>query len=201
MIEMIEISNRIVSTELFEEQFICDLKSCYGNCCVYGDAGAPLTEVEAEILGQEFDNYRLHMTGQGLESIKNQGNWVYDREGDKVTPLNNGKECAYTYFEDNIAFCAIEKAFLEEKTTFRKPISCHLYPLRVSNLGNYEALNYHRWAICDAARLLGKKKKMPVFRFLKDAIIRAFGEEFYDEMEIVYSEFNKRFVFKQPRNS
>jgi hypothetical protein len=195
---MIEISNKIVSTDLFMEQFLCDLPACKGNCCVHGDAGAPLTDDEALILEREFTSYKSFMTGQGLETIANQGFWVPDLEGEKVTPLNNGKECAYVYFDKNIAFCAIEKAWLEKRTVFRKPVSCHLYPLRVSKLGNYDALNYHRWAICDAARTLGKKEKMPVFRFLKEAICRSFGEDFYNEMEKVYAEYSRQFVLKQP---
>jgi len=113
-------------------------------------------------------------------------------DGDKVTPLIKGKECAYTYFKEKIAFCGIEKAWEESKIPFRKPLSCHLYPIRVSQIGEMTALNYHRWPVCDPARKLGRKKGLPVFRFLKDALIRAYGTDFYHELETVYEQWKNR---------
>jgi Protein of unknown function (DUF3109) len=188
---MIQIEDKLVSSELFEEHFICHLEKCLGNCCVFGDAGAPLKDEEAKFLEKEFERIRPFIREEGAESVDKQGKWLFDTDGDKVTPLIKGKECAYTVFENNIAKCGIEKAYEEGAVDFRKPISCHLYPIRLSKVSDYTALNYHRWGVCEPARVLGKKEGLPVFRFLKDSIIRCFGESFYKEMELVYNELNK----------
>jgi hypothetical protein len=132
------------------------------------------------------------MRAEGIREVKEQGSWMVDRDGDKVTPLVNREECAYVIFEDGIAWCAIEKAYIEGVVPFQKPVSCHLYPIRVSPLKTGVALNYHRWSICEPARILGKKEQVPVFRFLKDPITRVYGSEFYEELEIVYKELSKR---------
>lgn len=195
---MIRIDDKLVSTELFDEMFICNLPVCRGNCCVQGDAGAPLMAGEAELLEKNYPSFRQDMTRKGCESIEKYGKWQTDREGDQVTTLVDGKECAYAYFINGVAHCAIEKAFLEGRTGFRKPLSCHLYPIRISRVGEYTALNYHRWPICNPARELGREQKLPVFRFLKESITRAFGEGFYLEVEKVFSEYNTGFAFKQP---
>ena len=187
---MIQIGNKLVSMDLFEVEFICHLEKCHGSCCVIGDAGAPLAEGEEKILEEEYDNIKDCISGKGREAIEEQGKWVVDYEGDKVTPLVGGNECAYTYFENGIAYCGIEKAWREGKTTFRKPVSCHLYPLRESRVGKYTALNYHNWGICQPARLLGHDQKVPAFRFLREAIERAYGEDFYRELEEVYRELH-----------
>lgn len=189
---MIQIQDKLVSSELFEEKFICHLEKCLGNCCVYGDAGAPLEDDEAKILEEEFEKIRPFIRPEGAKAIDEQGKWLIDTDGDKVTPLIMGEECAYTIFENNIAMCCIEKAFEKGALDFRKPVSCHLYPIRISKVGNYTALNYHKWGICEPARVLGKKEGLPVFRFLKDAITRCFGENFYNELELVYNELNKQ---------
>ena len=120
--------------------------------------------------------------------VREQGAWVVDRDNEKVTPLIGREECAYVIFEDKIARCAIERAYEEGTISFRKPVSCHLYPIRVGKLKQGFALNYHQWSICEPARILGEKEGVPVFRFLKDAIIRVYGEEFYGELEMVYRE-------------
>jgi len=190
---MVQIDNILISSELFEEKFICDLGKCLGNCCIYGDAGAPLEDYEAGILEKEFNAIHSYIRPVGVEEIRKSGTWVIDFEGDKVTPLIHGKEeCAYVVFENNIAKCGIEQAFEAGATKFRKPVSCHLYPIRLSKVGDYTAMNYHRWHICEPARNLGKKEGLPVFRFLKDSITRQFGEKFYTEMEQVYSELKNR---------
>ncbi|MGC9343067.1 MAG: DUF3109 family protein [Bacteroidales bacterium] len=189
---MIQIGDKIISTELFNEQFHCHLDICHGNCCVFGDSGAPLEDREAEILEKYFPSIQDFLTEKGRETIKSKGTWIIDDDGDKVTPLIHGEECAYTFFEGEIAFCGIEKAWEEGKISFQKPISCHLYPIRVSKVGQMTALNYHRWPICDPARKLGKKKNLPVFRFLKDSIVRAWGIDFYNELEVVYKEWKNR---------
>ncbi len=187
---MIQIGNKIVSSELFDVEFICHLERCHGSCCVIGDAGAPLDDGEENILEQEYKNIKDFITEKGQESIEEQGTWVIDHDGDKVTPLNDGNECAYTWFEKGIAYCGIERAWRAGKTSFRKPVSCHLYPIRVSRVGKYTALNYHSWGICEPARILGKDQKLPAFRFLREAIIRVYGEAFYDELEAVYKELH-----------
>ena len=188
---MIQIGDKIVSRELFENHFICDLPSCHGNCCVIGDSGAPLEEDEAVVLSQHIDEIRPYLRREALRAIDEQGSWVIDADGDKVTPLIGREECAYVVFNDGIAWCAIEQAFEEGTISFRKPVSCHLYPIRVNKMGKGIALNYHRWGICEPARIMGKKEGVPVFMFLKDPIERVYGKEFYQELELVYSELNK----------
>lgn len=185
---MIQIGEKIVSRELFEMHFICHLEKCEGNCCVFGDSGAPLEEEEAANLSGELKTILPFLRAEGKRAAREQGAWVIDMENEKVTPLVGREECAYAVFEDGIARCAIEQAYDEGAISFRKPVSCHLYPIRVTKLKQGIALNYHQWSICEPARILGKKEGLPVFRFLKDPLIRVYGEEFYEELEIVYRE-------------
>ena len=194
---MIQIGDKIISRDLFEKHFICHLEKCEGNCCVFGDAGAPLEDNEAEALSRDLGKIIPFIRAEGKRAVGEQGAWVIDRDGEKVTPLIGREECAYVIFEDNIARCAIEQAFEEEAISFRKPVSCHLYPIRVGKLKHGIALNYHQWSICEPARLLGEKEGIPVFRFLKDAITRVYGKEFYDELEMVYREL----IQKEPNNT
>lgn len=183
---MIQIGEKIISRDLFENHFICHLEKCEGNCCVFGDSGAPLEDSEAESLAGELKEIMPYMRAEGKRAVSEQGAWVIDNDGDKVTPLVNREECVFVVFEDSIARCAVEQAYDSGAISFRKPISCHLYPIRVSKLKQGIALNYHQWSICEPARILGTREGVPVFRFLKDPIIRVFGEEFYEELEIVY---------------
>lgn len=185
---MIQIGDKIISRELLENQFICHLAKCKGNCCVFGDSGAPLEDKEADMIGQYIDEIKPFMRPEGLRAINEKGGWVIDNDGDKVTPLVGWEECAFAIFENGIARCAIEKAYEEKSIPFQKPESCHLYPIRVSKLRNGIALNYHKWGICEPARVLGEKEGVPVFRFLKDPITRVYGAQFYQELEIVYEE-------------
>ena len=189
---MIQIGDKIISRDLFDNHFICDLKKCQGSCCVFGDSGAPLEDQEAEHIEENIDEIKPFLRPEGLRAVNEKGGWEIDSDGDKVTPLVGWEECAYVVFEDDIARCAIEIAYDEGAIPFRKPVSCHLYPIRVNKLKNGIALNYHRWSICEPARLLGKKEDLPVFRFLKDPITRIYGETFYKELEIVFSELNKK---------
>ena len=138
---------------------------------------------------QYLEEIKAFMRAEGIRAINEYGGWVIDSDGDKVTPLVGREECAFVVFEEGIARCAIEKAYEEDSIPFQKPISCHLYPIRVNKLKNGIALNYHQWSICEPARLLGKKEGVPVFRFLKDPITRVYGKQFYNELEIVYDEF------------
>lgn len=185
---MIQIGDKIVSRALFENHFLCHLEKCEGNCCVFGDSGAPLESVEADLLEKNIERITPYMRAEGLRAVKEKGTWVIDSDGDQVTPLVGREECAYVVFEEGIARCAVEKAYEEGSINFQKPVSCHLYPIRIGKLKNATALNYHQWSICEPARILGKKKGLPVFRFLRDPITRVFGTEFYDELELVYRE-------------
>ena len=190
---MIQIGDKIISRDLFENHFICDLKKCEGNCCVFGDSGAPLEDDEPELIEDNLDDIKPYMRAEGLRAVDEKGGWVIDNDGDKVTPLVGWEECAFVVFDNDIARCAIEMAYEDGAIPFQKPVSCHLYPIRVNKLKNGIALNYHRWSICEPARLLGKKEGVPVFRFLKDPITRVYGEEFYNELEIVFRELiNKK---------
>jgi hypothetical protein len=187
---MIQIGEVIVSSDLFENHFHCDLGQCEGNCCVFGDSGAPLEEGEEELLELHLQSIKPYMRTEGIREVNEQGAWVVDHDGDKVTPLVNREECAYVYFEEEIARCAIERAYEENSVPMQKPVSCHLYPIRVSKLKNAKALNYHRWSICEPARILGERKGLPVFRFLRDSIIRVYGQKFFEELEGIYKEIS-----------
>lgn len=181
---MIEIDDKIVSADLLRECFACDLAQCRGICCVEGNAGAPLEEDEVEVLEREYPNYRPCMTRAGIEAVERQGFMVVDDDGDLTTPLVGGAECAYAYRENGVTLCAIEKAWQEGLTPFRKPVSCHLYPIRVMRFSNGTVgLNYHRWSICEPARRCGAKRGIRVYQALREPIIRRFGEAFYRALE------------------
>jgi len=183
---MIIVGETIVSEDLLEVCFSCDLKKCLGNCCVEGDAGAPLTEEETEILQAIYPSVRPYLSHQNIQAIAQQGVYVKDFEGDLTTPLVGDKQCVYVYYdEDNIARCTIEKAYFNGYINFRKPISCHLYPIRISKNNGFDAVNYHKWPICDPARKHGKKLNIPVYKFTKDALIRKYGEKWYEEFESI----------------
>jgi len=180
---MIVIDNTIVSDDIKKICFVCDLSSCKGACCVEGDAGAPLDEDEISILEDSIDNILPFMRPEGVEEVNRNGVFDYDANGHYVTPLLNGNECAFVVFNDeSIAMCAIENAWKEGKTPFRKPISCHLYPIRLSRYKDFEAVNYHQWHICSPALEYGKKLKVPVHEFLKEALIRKYGERYYEQL-------------------
>lgn len=180
---MIEIDGKIIATDLLTEEFCCDLSLCKGECCVEGDSGAPLDIEEVDLLEQEWENYKPYMTPEGVEEVERQGFMVVDVDGDYTTPLVDGAQCAYAFKENGITFCAIERAYREGKTTFLKPISCHLYPIRVKRFstGDY-GLNLHRWNICKCAFECGKKNGVKLYRALREPIVRAFGEDFYEQL-------------------
>lgn len=181
---MIEIDDKIVSVDLLRECFACDLTQCKGICCVEGNAGAPLEMDEVDVLEEEWENYRPYMTPEGIEAVERQGFMVVDPDGDYTTPLVDDAECAFSYEENGVTYCAIERAWKEGKTPFRKPISCHLYPIRLACFSNGSiGLNYHRWDVCRSACECGKRLGIPVYRALKEPIIRRFGEEFYHQLE------------------
>ena len=181
---MIQIDDKIVSTDLLTEKFCCDPSRCKGACCVEGNAGAPLEAEEIEILEREYETYKPYLKPEGIAAIERQGFMVVDEDGDLTTPLVDDAQCAYTYTENGVTLCAIEKAWAEGKTPFRKPISCHLYPIRVMRFSNGTVgLNYHRWSVCAPARRCGARLGIPVYKALREPIVRRFGEEFYKALE------------------
>ncbi len=182
---MIEIGKTLISTELLEEHFVCDLNKCKGECCIAGDYGAPLDKSELKEIEKYYPIVKPLLQNRAIKSIEEQGLYVKDDEGDWVTPLINEKEeCAFTIFEDGIAKCSFEKAYNNGQIPWKKPISCHLYPVRIKKLKNYDALNYDRWDVCAPACKLGKSLKVPVFQFLKESLTRKYGEEWYNELTI-----------------
>lgn len=192
---MIVIDDVIVSDAVVDEQFVCDLNHCKGGCCVDGDAGAPLTDEELDHLNRYFEQVKPYMDQEGLAVIEDNGRYVYDREFGWVTPTIKHKMCAYGYVDaQGIVKCAIEKAFLDGKIPWKKPLSCHLFPIRTkfSRDGAREYVNYEpREDLCKAACKLGKKLKVPVYVFLKDAIIRKFGETFYEVLDKIAKEYKR----------
>ncbi len=186
---MIEIGNVVVSLDVLREKFVCNLSACQGACCIEGDAGAPVTFEEIarieELLPILWDDLSL----QARKVINKQGVAYADPEGDMVTSIVNNKDCVFTcYADDGTCYCAIEKAYRAGKTDFYKPISCHLYTIRVSQFGDITALNYNRWDICRAALLLGQRENVKVYQFLREPLIRQFGEEWYAELSAVAEE-------------
>ena len=189
---LVEIHDKIVSTQIFERKFVCDLNACKGACCVHGDAGAPLTIDEADILEDDLEKIKPYMRQEGIEAVDATGVFYVDQENDTATTLVNGAECAFVYFDEKgITKCAIEAAHKDGKTEFKKPISCHLYPIRLKQFNDFTAVNYDHWNICEPACKCGEELNVPVFRFLKEPLIRAFGEEFYQELIIVDGELAK----------
>lgn len=185
---MIEIDDKIVSLDILREQFACDISRCKGICCVEGNAGAPLDIDEVDTLEEEWDNYAPYMTEQGRAAVAQQGFMVVDQEGDYTTPLVDDAECAYSFNENGVTYCAIERAYREGKSRFVKPISCHLYPIRLMRFSNGSiGLNYHRWDICRPACECGRESGIPLYKALREPIVRRFGEEFYKALECAAS--------------
>jgi hypothetical protein len=191
---LIEVKDKVVSTLLFEEKFVCDLNACKGACCVEGDSGAPIKLDEIDMLEEDFEKIKPYMRPEGIEAVEKSGVFYMDQwENEPVVTLVNNKECAFVNFDvKGIAKCAIEQAHKDGKTAFKKPISCHLYPIRIQKYTDFEALNYAEWNICKPACECGSKLDVKVFKFLKEPIIRAFGEEFYAELELINSELEKK---------
>lgn len=189
---MIAVGNALVDKKIFSKEFICNLNACKGECCVAGDSGAPLEREELPVLISEFEKIKPFLSEKGIAAIESQGLYVKDWEGDYTTPLIEGAECAYTVFEDGIASCGIEKAWKAGATDFRKPVSCHLYPIRVSRLQGFEKLHYHEWSVCSAACELGRNAGVKVYKFLKDALVRRFGEDFYNDLEKAEELLNRK---------
>lgn len=181
------IQDVVVSGEVTDEQFACNLDACKGACCWEGDFGAPLEDAELDILEQAFPAIATYLTAEGKAAVAEQGLYTKnERFGGHDTTLVNNRACAYLGFtEGGMAYCCVERAYNEGKTDWKKPISCHLYPIRVTSRpeANFEALNYDRWDICSAACTKGKKHKIRVYEFAKAALVRRYGEDWYNELD------------------
>ena len=192
---MIQINDKLISEDIFTQEFVCNLSKCKGACCVEGDIGAPITKEETKILDEIFQKIKPYLTEDGIKAIEQQGTWTVDpHDGDYVTPMVENRECVYVTFDENgITKCGIEKAYEDGAVDWQKPISCHLYPIRAVSYSSFEALNYHEWPICSDACALGKELKVPVYKFLKTPLIRKYGEEFYQMLSDAAEEYEKEF--------
>lgn len=179
---MIIIGDKLISEDLFNEKFCCDITACVGTCCVEGDSGAPLDYTEVEILEKHFNAAKEYLSPDNIAAVENQGFAVRDYDNELVTPLLNRAECAYSYKENGITLCAYERAYLDGKIPWRKPISCHLYPIRLNKVGIYTGIKLHRWNVCHSAFILGRKKNLPAYKFLEEPLVRRFGQDFYDRL-------------------
>ena len=184
---MIAIDNVLISDDVIEAKFVCDLHKCKGGCCEDGDAGAPLEKDERNIIDENFEAIRPYLTREGAAEIERKGHYLYDREFGWVTPTVNGKICAYGYRDrQGIIKCGIEQAYYDGKLNWKKPISCHLYPIKTSKVKEFTNVNYEpREVLCSPACAMGKKLKVPVYQFLKDALVRKFGADFYEALHQV----------------
>lgn len=187
---MLQIQDTLVSLDLAERFFLCDLDSCLGQCCIDGDAGAPITEEENRKLREILPVVKPYLLPSALREIEENGVSYVDEEGDLVTQIVEGRNCVFTtYGPGGMCMCAIEKAYREGKTDFYKPISCHLYPVRLKEYDGFTAVNLHRWKICRCAEVLGRAKGVRAYKFLKAPLIRRFGEEWYNELELTCDEY------------
>ena len=188
---MLQIDDTIVSLALIEKKFSCDLAACKGSCCRYGDTGAPLTALEAAELERIRPALLPFLRPEGIRAIEKLGTSVTDIEGELVTPLISNEECAYTIMEDDVYKCGIETAFNAGAVDFRKPLSCHLFPVRVKQYSSFRAVNYEEWEICKPGVACGVRKDAQLFLFLREPLLRAFGEEWYDKLQWAAGEYNK----------
>ena len=189
---MFQIGKTLVSEEIIDNDFVCNLTACKGACCVDGDAGAPLENKETEILVDIYQKVKPFLRAEGIAVIEEEGAFVKGEDGEWETPLVNGSECAYVVFSDNgTAKCGLEDAYNAGVTDWKKPVSCHMYPVRIREYTEFTAVNYHKWHICDPACSLGEELKVPVYKFLKEALIRKFGEQWYADLELAAAEHTK----------
>jgi hypothetical protein len=189
---MFQLGKTIVSEDVIGKEFLCNLSACKGACCIDGDAGAPLNKEETKILEDIYPKVKPFLRQEGIDAIEAQGAFVTTEDGDLETPLINGADCAYVIFdENNVALCGIEEAYNQGEISWKKPVSCHLYPIRVQDYSEFSAVNYHKWQICDDACTLGEELGVPVYKFVKEALIRKFGEDWYLELEKVANNLQK----------
>lgn len=181
---MFQLGKTIVSEDLIEKEFVCNLSACKGACCVEGDAGAPLEPEEVQHLNDLYPIVKQFLRPEGIAAIEEQGTSIVTPFDEHETPLVKGKECAYTIFDDSgKALCGIEQAYNEGAVDWKKPISCHLYPVRLKNYSQFTAVNYDRWDICSDACSLGAALEVPVYTFVKEALIRKFGDDWYEQLQ------------------
>jgi len=184
---MLQIDDTIISLALFEEKFVCNIEKCKGICCIEGDAGAPLTDEEVRLIEELLPTVWNELTPQAQEVINKQGVSYIDEEGEPVTSIIGNGECVFTYFDEKgVCGCVFERAYNDGRIAWKKPISCHLYPVRLQKIHDFTAVNYHHWSVCDCARLLGKQKGVPLYRFLKEPLVRRFGEKWWGQLDIAY---------------
>jgi hypothetical protein len=189
---MLQVEDTLVSLDLIERFFCCNMSVCKGACCVEGESGAPLEKEEFELLQKILPALWNDLSPDAQEVIHKQGVGYIDRGGEFVTSIVDGKDCVFTCYDENgICKCAIEKAFREKRIDFLKPVSCHLYPVRVTNYTNYRAVNYHRWKVCRSAEILGEKEQIPLYRFLREPLIRKVGENWFDMLDLCASEYQR----------
>ena len=188
---MFQLGKTIVSEEILERDFVCNLSACKGNCCIDGDAGAPLSAEETKIMQEIYPKVKPYLRPEGIAAIEAQGTWVKGEDGDFETTLIEGKDCAYVIFDGATALCGIEQAYNEGIVSWKKPVSCHLYPIRVKDFSEFTAVNYDKWDICNDACTLGKELQVPVYKFVKEALVRKFGEDWYLELEKVALDLKK----------
>lgn len=180
---MILIGEAVITEDIKDKNFVCNINKCKGACCVEGDLGAPLNMDELPIMEEIYDKVKPYLSEAGIKAIEEQGVYIKDWEDDYSTTTINEKECAYAIYDDkNILKCGIEQAYNDGKINFQKPISCHLYPIRITKYDQYDALNYDRWDICSDACELGEKLGVPLYKFVKDALIRKYGQDWYQEL-------------------
>lgn len=189
---IIEVGDKLVSGDIFEKEFVCNLGACKGACCIEGDDGAPLKKNEIDLLEEGLEEIKPYMTEEGKEAVEETGVFYMDRFNEPVTTLVRGAECAFVFYDDEgITKCAVEQAYRDGKIDFNKPISCHLYPIREKKMRTITALNYDRWSICSDACSLGEELGIPVYRFLREPLVRAYGESFYHDLEKVAEELER----------
>mgnify|MGYP001222142528 FL=1 len=190
---MFQLGKTIVSEEIIEKDFVCNLSACKGGCCVAGDAGAPLEESELQIMKDIYPEVKPLLREEGIKAIEEQGIYTTNEFGEHETPLINNADCAYVIFDEKkTALCGIEEAYNSGLISWKKPVSCHLYPVRVREYSEFSGVNYDKWEICDAACSLGKELQVPVYKFVKQALVRKFGEGWYAELEKIAQEYIKK---------
>lgn len=189
---MLQIGNTIISLDLINKSFSCDLNLCQGKCCVLGDSGAPFEKEEIEIIESLLHQIKPYMSDNGLNALNKKGFYTVDNSNEMVTELVDGKECVFAFFENGIAKCAIEKANENHNTGFLKPMSCHLYPVRIQKYNSFIAVNFNKWEVCTPAHKNGEERGIPIYRFLKQALIRRFGENWYNELSLAADSLIKK---------
>lgn len=189
---MFQLGKTLVSEEIIKNEFVCNLSACKGACCIAGEAGAPVESGEREKLEEIYPKVKPYLREAGIAAIEKQGVYITRENGEIETPLIGDADCAYVTFDDQgTALCGIEEAYNAGEIDWKKPVSCHLYPVRIQEYSSFSAINYHRWEICDDACSLGKELQVPIYKFVKDALIRKYGEDWYKELELVAEEYKK----------